>query len=463
MLLHQFEVPGLAQYSYIIASEKQAIVVDPQRDIEEYLKFAEEKDLHITHVLETHIHADFASGAFALAQKTNAELWLSAYDEGQEYQYEFDHHAFHDNEELNIGDLRIVAMHTPGHTPEHLSFLIFEKSRCGQPLALLSGDFLFVGSLGRPDLLGEEAKQSLAGELYESVHIKIAALPDGTSILPGHGAGSLCGAGMTERPWSTLGYERHCNIFMAQDSKKEFIEKILRSVPQFPKYYKRMKALNAKGAPSLTALTSGPKLTVTEFRECIAENDAVILDVRTPDSFGGAHIPGAFNIGTGPNLSLWSGWVLPYDKPIYLAGDAHTNMGEVRRSLIRVGHDDIRGTLKGGMDAWIAEGFEQAHLPQISVGELNERLPHNAFVLDVRSPKEWDAGHIVGAMHIPGGDLCQRLAEVPKKSQIHVICGSGYRSSIAASILSRSDFDEVVNVIGGMTAWNAQRLPTAKH
>ena len=459
MLLKRFEVQGLAQYSYLLASQGLAIVIDPQRDIQEYTRFAEEKGVRITHVLETHIHADFASGSMALAERSGAELWLSAHDDGEDYQYAFPHHPFRDNEALEIGDLRIVAVHTPGHTPEHLSFLLFEKSRCGQPLALLSGDFIFVGSLGRPDLLGEAAKQRLADGLFESVHTKVSSLPDGTMILPGHGAGSLCGAGMAERPESTLGYERHCNVFMASDQKSSFVEKVLGSVPQFPPYYKRMKSLNSKGAPILRGLPGSHLFSASEFEAEVAKTDGIILDVRTPDAFGGAHIPGSFNIGAGSNLSLWSGWVIPYESPIFLVGGEQTNLEEIRKSLIRVGHDMIEGALKGGIQSWIAAGKQQAHVPQISVLELDARAKQAAFVLDVRSPKEWQSGHIAGALHIAGGDLPTRVNQLPPDRVIHVICGSGYRSSIACSVLKRAGCEDIVNTIGGMTAWRAQRLP----
>jgi Zn-dependent hydrolases, including glyoxylases len=462
MLLQRFEVPGLSQYSYVLASGKEAIVIDPRRDVDIYMDYAFEKDLKIRYILETHIHADFASGSTELAAKTGAQLWLSAYDEDQDYTYTFHHHAFRDGDEIAVGDLRLVAMHTPGHTPEHLSFLLYEKNRCGQPLALFSGDFIFVGSLGRPDLLGEEAKQQLAGELFDSVHNKIKALPDGTMVMPGHGAGSLCGAGMAERPETTIGYERHCNVFMTTVKKDQFIHDVLSTVPQFPPYYRRMKKMNSAGFPVLEDLPGQEPLSASDLNEALQNPEALVLDLRSPAAFGGAHIPGSFNIGLGPNLSLWSGWVLPYDQPIYLVGDAQTDLDEARRSLIRVGHDQIAGYLKGGIDRWIAAGLPQAHVQQISVTDLDAAAKQRAFVLDVRSPKEWQSGHIEGATHIPGGDIPEHLNEVPKDREIHVICGSGYRSSIVCSILERSGIEKLRNTVGGMTAWNAQKLPVAR-
>ncbi|HCC57324.1 MAG TPA: MBL fold hydrolase [Solibacterales bacterium] len=330
-------------------------------------------------------------------------------------------------------------------------------------MALLTGDFLFVGSLGRPDLLGDDAKQKLAGELYESVHEKIARLPDGVEIHPAHGAGSLCGAGMSERPQSTLGYERFCNVFMADREKAEFVETVLKSVPEFPDYYRRMKRINSEGPPILDSVPGLKAIPPMEVQEALHLN-AVIIDLRRPEAFGGAHIPGSFNIGSGQNLSMWAAWVVPYDHPIILAGDDGTNIEEACRALIRVGFDGIRGYLKGGMKAWIEAGLDQAHVPQMGVRELSWQLKQSdkPFVLDVRSPAEWKAGHIEGAVHIPAGSLPNHIDQIPPDLPVHVVCGSGYRSSIATSVLQRAGRRAVINVDGGMGAWNAQHLPTTR-
>lgn len=464
MKMQRFEVPGLAHYSYLLGSNGRAAVIDPKRDCDTYLKYADANGFQITHVLETHIHADYESGALQLATMAGGELWLSAHDQGGDFEYRFDHHGFRDGEELEIGDLRIVALHTPGHTPEHLSFLLYEKSRCGQPMALFSGDFIFAGSLGRPDLLGETAKRGLAAALYESVHTKIAALPDGVEIHPAHGAGSLCGSGLAERAQSTLGYERHCNIFMTDRGKGDFIDSILKTVPEFPDYYRRMKAINCNGPRLLEEIPGDRPLTPAEFKQQLDKSNPVLIDLRRPEAYGGAHIPGSFNIGAGQNLSLWAGWIVPPDRPILLVADESVHLEEARRSLVRVGLDDIRGFLKGGMTAWIEAGFDQAHIPQVSVKELAVQLAaaEQVLVLDVRSAGEWTNGHIRGAVHIPGGDLPKRVAEVSTEAPVNVICGSGYRSSIATSVLKRAGHGNIVNVAGGMTAWNAQKLPTVR-
>lgn len=461
MILQRFEVPGLAHYSYLLGSGGKAVVIDPERNVDIYIDFAHQRQLTITHVLETHIHADYASGALQLAETCGAALWLSAHDTGGQYQYAFPHHEFRDGDELECGDLRVVAMHTPGHTPEHLSFLLYEKTRCGQPVALFTGDFLFVGSLGRPDLLGEEEKNRLAADLYDSVHDRISRLPDGVEVYPAHGAGSLCGSGMAAREQSTLGYERFCNVFMSHQSKTEFVDTILGSVPEFPDYYRRMKVLNARGPRLLDRLPGGCELTPAAFRESLEREAAVVIDLRRPEAFGGAHIPGSFNIGAGQNLSLWAGWVVPADRPILLVGEGDSCLEDSRRALIRVGLDSVAGTLRGGIAAWLEAGFAQAHIPQISVQELARDIEESGgvFVLDVRSPGERAGGRIAGSVHIPGGTLAKRLHEVPVDRRVHVICGSGYRSGIAASILSQAGRRRVVNVVGGMTAWVARNLP----
>ena len=474
MKIERFEVPGLAQYAYILSSGGKAVVIDPIRDIEPYLEYARANALTITHILETHIHADFASGATALAHATGAELWLSAHDAGELYEYQFPHHPFGDGDLLTVNGLGIQALHTPGHTPEHLSFLVFDTTRSATvPAALFSGDFLFVGGFGRPDLLGEEAKQQLAAQLYHSAHHAIAGLPDGLEVFPAHGAGSLCGSGMGDQQHTTLGYERAVNPFFTL-TQDRFINEILASVPPFPPYYLRMKQLNSDGAPILTALPGDTPLSPAELGTLIATEAITLLDLRRPEAFGGAHIPGSINIGAGQNLSLWAGWLLEPIKPIVLIGDP-ADLDPARRSLIRVGLDNICGYLSGDIAAWIDAGKELAHIPQCSAHEAHAELAGTslpkvaltgtaltgAALLDVRSNTEWSDGHIAGAVHIMLGDLPSRLAEVPT-TKLFVLCGSGYRSSIATSILAAHGFHNLVNIDGGMAAWRRQQLPLVR-
>ena len=421
------------------------------------------KKLKITHVTETHIHADYASGATALAEATGAELWLSGHDatgkdKSEDYSYAFAHREFWDGDVMVVGGARLRAIHTPGHTPEHLSFVLYEGVGSEQPLGVFTGDFVMPGSLGRPDLLGEAAKGKLAHALYRSAHTgAFAKLPDGVTVYPAHGAGSLCGAGMVERPESSLGYERATNRFLKIAEEEEFCNEVLRTVPEFPAYYRRMKALNARGARVLKGVSAGEELDVAAFRERVERGVTQVLDVRRAEGFGGAHVTGALNIGLGPQLAPWAAWVLDYERPILLVGDDSTKLEEAVVSLRRVGLDAVEGYLQGGMPAWMDAGEEIGSTPQVSVKAL-AAAGREGVTLDVRNVAEWKAGHIAGAMHVPASELEGRMAEVPQE-QVTVICGSGYRSSLAASLLRRAGRKRVRNVVGGMGAWQRQRLP----
>lgn len=460
MKIERFEVPGLAQYSYVISAGGKAAVIDAVRDVDRYLEYVTREGLTLTHVLETHIHADFAAGSTALVATTGAKLALSGHTQGEHYVYSMPHDPLVDGDTIAIGTVRLKVLHTPGHTPEHLSFVALDLERSEtEPVAIFSGDFLFVGSLGRPDLLGEEAKQGLAHQLYQSLHGSINSLPDGVQVYPGHGAGSLCGSGMSERSESTLGYERATDPLFKLD-EEDFVREILASVPPMPSYYPRMKALNAQGAPILDVIPGGNALSARELEEMSSALDVVVVDLRRPESFGGAHMPGAINIGAGQNLSLWAGWLLESGKRILLVNDKGDDEAS-RRALIRVGLDRINGFLMKGMPAWIDAGLNFVRTTQLSTGEVLGR-DAATLVVDVRSDTEWSGAHIDGARHIMLGDLPKRMAELPRDRPLITVCGSGYRSSIAASLLTQQGFD-VSSMDGGMTAWNQQQLPTVKH
>jgi hydroxyacylglutathione hydrolase len=466
MLFERIEDPGLSQYSYAVgcAAAGRLAIVDPRRDVDVYLEFSARRGLEIAHVLETHIHADFASGARELARRTGAELALSVYDSGERYEVAFPHRELVEGDRIDIGSVAIEALHTPGHTPEHLSFLVYDTNRSKDvPEFYLSGDFLFVGSLGRPDLLGEEAKRDLARRLFASVREKLAGLPDGLEVHPGHGAGSMCGAGMSGRPMSTLGFERLANPYLDPDlTEQAFVEKILGSAPPFPPYYRRMKELNAAGPPTLNGLPGSRAIQPAEFRELV-DGGHVVIDLRDPLAFGAGHVPGSLAIGLGNNLSTWAAWVVPYDKPLLLVALDAAAVEAAVRALVRVGLDDVKGYLAGGFDAWRQAGFPLATLPQLKPEELQQGIEsgRGPAVLDVRSDGEWAAGHVAGATHIMGGFLQERLHEVPADGNgVAVICGGGYRSTVAASVLQRGGRDDVLNVTGGMNAWNEAGLPT---
>ncbi len=474
MLFERFEDAGLSQYSYAVGcpATGSLAIVDPRRDIDVYLDFAVEHELGIRHVLETHIHADFASGARALAEATGARLHLSAYDESEKYEVSFPHLEVREGDAIEVGSVRIEALHTPGHTPEHLSFLIYDTTRSEKvPEILLSGDFLFVGSVGRPDLLGEEAKRELARQLHRSVREKLHGLPDGLEVHPGHGAGSMCGAGMSGRPVSTLGYEREANPYLDPTlDETAFVKKILGSSPPFPPYYRRMKELNAAGPPTLKGLPGSEPIPVERFR-ALMDQGHLVIDLRDPLAFGMGHVPSSFGIGVERSISTWAAWVVPYETPLLLVAPeapyaaVSDAVERASRALIRVGLDDIRGHLAGGLPAWRQAGYPVAETPQIGPRELHQHLAsgHGPSVLDVRTDAEWKAGHIEGAVHIMGGFLQDRISEVPDGNRpIAVVCGGGYRSTVAASVLERAGFRHVVNVTGGMEAWRQAGLPVTK-
>lgn len=468
MLFQRFEDPGLAQFSYAVGCPEsgQVAIVDPRRDIDVYLDHAYQRGWRISLVLETHIHADYASGARELAEQTGATLALSAYDEGETYQVAFPHQALHDGERLALGGLRLQAWHSPGHTPEHLSFLVYNlKRRSDLPTLMFSGDFLLVGSLGRPDLLGEEARRGLASRLYDSVR-RLADLPDSLEIQPAHGAGSLCGSGMSRRPMTTLGYERLANPYLnpALD-RQAFMDRVLGSMPSFPPYYQRMKRVNSEGAPNLGGLPGGKPLTLVQLRALI-DQGGVVIDLRDQLAFGAGHIPGSFGIGSGEQLSSWAAWVLPYDRPIALVAADPADLPQAVRALVRVGLDDVRGFLGGGLNSWIEAGQPLARTPQLTPLELSARLaaePGGIHVLDLRDPDEWARGHVPQAVHVAHEQLADFPDQLPDDGHpLALICRSGYRSTVAASVLERAGRRDLHNVSGGMQAWEQAGLPVAR-
>jgi hydroxyacylglutathione hydrolase len=446
MKIERFEVAGLAQYSYVISDGGEAVVIDPMRDIERYVAYAEREKLLVTAVVETHIHADFAAGSMALVQATGAELALSGYDSMERYVYSMRHRRLRDGDTVKVGSVRLQALFTPGHTPEHLSYLL--RGSDGELEAMFSGDFLFAGALGRPDLLGEEAKVELAKELYKSVTKRIAGLPDGLAVYPGHGAGSLCGAGLSDRVETTLGYERETNAYFGY-GEMEFVEKILASVPPMPTYYPRMKALNAKGSPVLLELPGGLALSVAEVEAMQA--DVTLLDARGVDAFAAGHAKGAISLGLEGNLSMWAGWLLEAEKPIVLLGDGGTEEA-VRLALVRVGLDGIVGRLEGGMRAWRDEGMVMETVRSMTAAEVAEESGE-VLVVDVRNDSEMGRGAIAGSQHVALGDLPARLGEIKRGRPVVTVCESGYRASTAASLLQAAGFEDVRTMQGGMGAW----------
>jgi hydroxyacylglutathione hydrolase len=450
---------GLAHLSYLIGdrSRGQAAVIDPRRDVDIYLELARKHGLTITHAVETHIHADFVSGSRELAARTGtARIYVSV--EGDAH-YGFPHEPLRDRSRLELGAVTLTAMHTPGHTPEHLAYLATEQ---GKPWGFFSGDFLFADSVGRPDLLGAAQTPGLARALFRSLRTALAPLPDAVPLYPCHGAGSPCGANICDRQ-STIGHERRHNPALQFTDESTFIDWVLRTAPPMPRYYPRMKKINAQGPEILNGLPAVEWLEPAAFRRRLAAGKVQLIDNRQMLAFGAGHIDGAWNLGPRAELSLWAGWMLDEGVPIALVLPREGDLPEVLRQFVRVGFTNFAGCLKGGMEAWVTAGLPVQGLAQLPVQELNKQLPPGDFqLLDVRTPQEWDQGHLPDAHYLFLGDLPQKLKNLDRDKPVVVYCASGYRSSLAASLLQANGFAKVHNVPGGYTAWNAAGFSTVK-
>jgi hydroxyacylglutathione hydrolase len=453
---------GLAQASYMIGCQKtgEAIVVDPQRDIAEYLEIAKQEKLKITHVTETHIHADFLSGARELASATGAELLLS--DEGgADWEYQFEHKGLRDGDSFMVGNIRFDVMHTPGHTPEHISFLVTDTPASDKPIIILTGDFVFVGDVGRPDLLEKAAgvagtMEAGARQMFQSLK-RFRELPDYIQLWPGHGAGSACGKALGAVPASTVGYEKIVNWALKIDNEEEFVKAILEGQPEPPKYFAMMKKLNKEGAPILGEIPQPGKLSKAEVFKALDEG-ATIVDSRNKVQFAEGHIPGSFNIQDNGSFSTWSGWLLDYKKPFILVA-ADDRIQHLTKSLIRIGLDNIAGYIPNVND------FKNDLVPlhNISAEDAFKKIESGeSHVLDVRATSEYNDFHIDGAQHIHGGYLPERFDEVPKDKHVIVHCIGGDRSSTATSVLMSKGFKNVTNMLGGINAWKKANLPVVK-
>ena len=450
---------GLAHLSYLIGdrSSGRAAVMDPRRDVDVYLELARQHRLTITHAIETHIHADFVSGSRELAARTGtAKIYVSV--EGDPH-YSFAHEPLRDGARVELGAVTLTAMHTPGHTPEHLAHLATTN---GNPWGFFSGDFLFAGSVGRPDLLGAGQTPGLARALFRSLRTALAPLSDAIPLYPAHGAGSPCGANICDRQ-STIGHERRNNPALQFADESAFIDWVLRTAPPIPHYYPRMKHINAQGPEVLGGLPAVEWLQPAAFRRRLAAGDVQLIDNRTTLDFGGGHIAGAWNLGPRPELSLWAGWMLDPEKPIALVLRHDGDLPEVLRQLLRVGFTRFASCLRGGMEAWGAAGLPVQELAQLPVQELSKLLPSRDFqLLDVRTPHEWDEGHLPGARYQFLGELHEKFRNLNPDKPVTVYCASGYRSSLAASILQARGFGEVRNVPGGYRAWTTAGFPVVR-
>ena len=448
MYFKRYFVEGLAHASYLFGSNGEGAVVDPKRDVDEYLTDAEREGLKIVAIFNSHPHADFASGFRELAQRTGAKIYVSHLAP-----VKYASVAGRGGDRIPVGSLMVELLETPGHSPDSLSFLVRENER---PTAIFTGDLLFVNDVGRPDLRdADEDPTALAGKLYDSLFDKILALPDDVKIYPAHGAGSLCGRAISSAPFSLISQERQFNWAMQIKDRAEFVRQMTANLPDRPAYFSYEVGVNLSGAKPLSELPSLRVLSEAELTESAAAGAAVI-DTRPAPFFGAGHFPRSLNIGLGSALfSTWVGFIVPGDTPIALVVGSAENAAKARLELARIGFDDVIGYIE-------AESLTSVQqLSQLSVCDLKAGLRRGTapLVLDVRTPSEWEKKHIESARHIPLPSLPARFAEVPRDQSIALMCGSGYRSSIAASFLQARGFTQLQNVMGGMGAYVEANCP----
>lgn len=449
MLIQQIFTEKIAHSSYILAGDKTCAVVDPRRDIEIYLDLTRKLGVKITHILETHLHADFISGHIDLAQKTGAKIYTP-----RSASCDFESITLSEGDSFSIENIKLDILETPGHTPEHISYVVTDTSRGEEPIALFCGDTMFVGDVGRPDLFPGRAEE-LASKLYDTLHEKLLKLPDFCEIYPAHGAGSLCGRAMAAKRSSTLGYEKKYNYALSINERADFVDSLTNNMPDAPDHFSRCTKVNRAGPEKMKKLPIPEALDNKQFREKM--KDAVILDIRSFESFGGQHIPQAYNIDSNSNFPTYAGWLLPPEKDILIVSDNYSRAIDACTQLHRVGQDRIAGYLVEGMYGWVTDGLPTKHVPQISSSELHSRINNGKemTLLDVRAASEYKEFHIQGAVNIPVHELRERHTEIDDDTETIIICGSGQRSSMGCSILLQKGFTEVQNVAGGMTGYAA--------
>ena len=455
MYFEQFYLGCLAHASYLLASEGEAVVVDPQRDVELYLKAAAEHGVKIRHIFESHLHADFVSGHRELAARTGATIYM-----GAQAGATFPHVPVRDGFELKFGKASIRVLETPGHTPESICLVVTDEEKSAAPWAVLTGDTLFIGDVGRPDLSPRHSPAQLAGLLYDSLHDKLLTLADNVLVYPAHGAGSLCGKNMRAERSSTIGTERLTNYALQIKSREEFVTQLTSHLPARPEYFLKDAEINRTGAAALSDLPPLQAIAPSALKTMLSAGE-MALDVRPGDEFAAGHVPGSVNIALGGQFASWAGTVLGLSAhPVLIAG-SDAQLEEARLRLTRVGIEVLDGYLDGGVAAWKQAGFPVATISQMTAGELDARLKaHDVQVLDVRREPEWDAGHIESATWWPLDNFRVSPPEIDQNAPIAVHCKGGYRSMIASSLLQRAGFKNVINVVGGFDAWQQAKLPT---
>jgi hydroxyacylglutathione hydrolase len=463
--IRQFVIDGLGHLSTLVADEDAgvAMVVDPRRDVDVYLEEARRADVRITHVVETHLHNDYVSGGRELAALTGAAHLIGT---GAELRYE--HRGLVHGESFAVGGLQMTALHTPGHTPEHMAYALADTSRADEPLLLFTGGSLLVGAVGRTDLLGQANAVPWAHDMHRTLRDVILPHEDFVGVYPTHGAGSLCSTGISSTPSSTVGFERRHNPMVRPIVEERDVETFVRTLlgqqPAFPRYFARMRPTNQDGPGLLGGRVPDPRpMSVDEVREALRAN-ALLIDARPPTSHAAGHVPGSLSIPAGPSFGTWLGWLVEPDRPLVLLLDDPNDWDDLVRQALRIGYESVGGHLRGGFHAWATAGGEQASLEAVTVHQLAARLETDGdrakpLVIDVRQPSEFQDGHIPGALHLAGGDLPERLEDLPRDRPLAVVCASGYRSSIAASLLRGAGFRDVSWVAEGLPAWTAAGLP----
>lgn len=449
MLIQQIFTEKIAHSSYILAGDKTCAIIDPRRDIDIYINITRELGIKITHILETHLHADFISGHIDLSKRTGAPIYAP-----EKAKCDFKHVPLSEGDSIEIEDIKLDIVETPGHTPEHISYIVTDTTRGKEPVAVFCGDTMFVGDVGRPDLFPGRAEE-LASKLYDTLHEKLLKLPEFCEIYPAHGAGSLCGRAMASKRSSTMGYEKKFNYALLIDDRPEFIESLTNNMPSAPDHFSRCTEINRIEPELLKRLKIPEALNNGEFKNKM--ENALVLDVRSFESFGGQHIPNSYNIDINSNFPTYAGWLIPPEKNIILVSDNYTQAFDACQQLHRVGLDKIQGYLEEGMYGWVTEGFNAKHVPQISAPELNERIHRGEkmIIVDVRERSEYDDFHIEGAVNIPVHELRERYTELNPEDETVLICGSGQRSGMGCSLLLRHGFENVMNAAGGMTGYAA--------
>jgi hydroxyacylglutathione hydrolase len=453
MFFKQFYLNCLAHASYLIGSDGEAVVVDPQRDVDQYLDEAAVNQLKIRYVIETHLHADFVSGHRELAARTGAEIIF-----GERAKATIPHRAVKDGDELSIGRVRLRILETPGHTPEGICVIVADTEMSAQPQKILTGDTLFIGDVGRPDLAGGKGytPEIMAGMMYDSLHQKLLRLDDAVEVYPAHGAGSMCGKNLSSETSSTIGEQRKFNYALQPMAREEFVKLMTTDLPEAPIYFSKDAEINRSGAEAIRELQPAVSLSPAEVQSLLAQG-SVILDVRDAAAFGAGHVPGALNIGLGGQFASWAGSLIPISSPIVLVAESDEEIEEAQLRLARVGLEKMAGYLAGGMGAWRMAGLELALVPQVTVAELEGMIASRSDlqVIDVRRSIEYESGHAPRAISAPLAGLKNALPalNLNLNAPTAVICAGGYRSSAGTSIAQRFGFTNLLNVTGGTRAW----------